>query len=259
MQFAQRFGPWAVVTGASSGIGEAVARQLASKGLDLVLVARRADRLSALSAQLHAQGGQCRVVALDLTGDAACEQLVEHTSDLDVGLLVHAAGFGLGGPHLDRPLHQHLEMLDLNCRSTVELVHAFLPGLQRRGRGGIALVGSILGFHGVPWSAHYAATKAFVVSLAEGLQVEAAPHGVDVSVHAPGPTRTGFFERASMQAGSAADPHSVAGHIVRRLRSRRVVLTDWLGWLIRLSTSTAPRWLRVRIVGQVMRGMTHHR
>ena len=96
----------------------------------------------------------------------------------------------------------------------------------------------------------------FVTSLAEGLQVELAPHGVDVSVHAPGPTRTGFFERASMQAGAAADPDQVARVIVRRLRSRRVVLTDWLGWLIRMATSTAPRWLRVRIIGRVLHGMT---
>lgn len=256
MTLATACGPWAVVTGASSGIGRALALELAAAGLDLVLVARREDRLAALGEQLSARGRAVRLLPLDLTAEGAVEAVVARTADLDVGLVVHAAGVGWGGPHEGLSLDGHLRMLALNCRATLELAHRFQPRLAARGRGGLVLLASVVGFAGAPWSAHYAATKAYVLSLGEGLQHEWARHGLDVTVVAPGPTATEFFEVASLSASRASTPEEVARVTVARLGRRGVVLPDWLGFWIRVAMSTAPRWLGVRILGRVMAGMS---
>jgi len=248
-----RYGPWAVVTGASSGIGKAMARQLADHGLSVVLVARRTERLEALASELPTTS---RVVPLDVGASGCGTLLAERTADLDVGLVVHAAGFGLGGPHLDDALATHQAMLAVNGAGCLELAHAFLPRLRSRGRGGMVLVGSAIGFGGVPWAAHYAATKAYVITLAEGLRVEESRWGIDVVALAPGPTDTEFFGIASMRTSAAASPEQVARAALQRLRARDVVLTDWLGWAIAWSLATAPRWLRVRIMARVMGRMT---
>jgi short-subunit dehydrogenase len=252
----ERYGPWAIVTGASSGIGRQTALELARDGLHLVLVARRQAELDALADEIRGLGAESRVLAMDLTAPDAVLHLDEATRDLDVGLVAHAAGFGLGGPHEAHALDTHLTMLDLNGRCTLELAHRFLPRLQSRGRGGLLLYASVIAYTGVPWAANYAATKAYVMSLGEGLQVEWARHGLDVTIVAPGPTETGFFEVASMSASAASSPQEVARTTVARLGSTGVVLPDWLGWAIRLSMRTAPRWLGVRIMARIMGGMT---
>ncbi len=230
MTLTTRYGPWAVITGASSGIGRALALELARAGLDVVLVARRQDRLEALAAEVAGMGRAHRVLAMDLTAERAVDDLVARTADLDVGLVMHAAGFGLGGPHGDHPLEAHRRMLDLNCRVTLELVQRFEPRLVPRGRGGVVLLASVIAFTGVPWSAHYAATKAYVMSLGEGLQVEWATQGLDVTIVAPGPTATEFFEHASMTASAASTPEEVARTTVARLGRRGVVLSDRLAF-----------------------------
>lgn len=255
MTLTHRYGPWALVTGASSGIGRATALELGRAGLDLVLVARRADRLAEVADALVAMGRRAHVLPLDLTAPDAVATLQENTADLDVGLVVHAAGFGISGPHEDTPLDAHLAMLDLNVRTTLEIAYRFQPRLRARGRGGLVLYASVIAFTGVPWAAHYAATKAYVLSLAEGLDVEWRCHGLDVTAIAPGPTATEFFERASMTAGATATPEEVAHTTVRRLGRRSVVLPDRLGWTIRTSLWMAPRWLAVRIMGRIMGGM----
>ena len=253
-----RYGPWAVVTGASSGIGQAVARQLSAAGLGVVVVARRADRLDALVAELGGPA-RARAVPLDLTEPDAVAWLRGAVADLDVGLVVHSAGVGLGGEHLSAALERHQQMLDLNCRSTLEVVDVFLPGLLARGRGGLVLLASVVGFTGVPWAAHYSATKAYVMSLGEALQHELRGSGVDISVVAPGPTLSEFGSHARMTMTAGATPEAVARTIVRRLSARGVVLTDLFAWAIRLSTVWVPRRLVVWIMGQVMGGMTRGR
>src|SRR5262249_16668194 len=158
----------AVVTGASSGIGREIALQLAESGLHLVLVARSKAALDQIAADLAARFGiETRVVDLDLAREASAESLRSATSDLDVGLLVAAAGFGTSGPFLDSSLEQELDMLSVNCRSLVATCWHFGRRLAVRGRGGMVLLSSILGFQGTPYSAHYGATKAYVQSLAE--------------------------------------------------------------------------------------------
>ncbi len=257
--FAHRYGPWAVVTGASDGIGEAFARQLAASGLHLVLVARRAPRLEALAAELQqAHGTRCRVIAADLAEPDAVYRLSADTADLDIGLLVAAAGFGTSGALLDAELGPELQMADLNCRSVTAQAWHFGARFARRGRGGVVFMSSLLAFHGVPRAAHYAATKAYVQSLAEGLRVEWAPLGVDVIASAPGPIRSGFAARANLQMAQALPAEVVARGTLQALGRRTTVRPGWLSKLLGWSLALLPRWAQVRAITPVMQGMTAH-
>ena len=178
------------------------------------------------------------------------------TAELDVGLLVAAAGYGSAGHFLDRPLDDEIDMLTLNCRSVLAQSWHMGQRLRARGRGGLVLFGSLLGFHGTPGSANYAATKAYVQSLAEALRVEWQGHGVDVLACAPGPVHTGFANRAGMQLSMAAQPAEVAEATLNALGRSGTIRPGLLSKLLGWSLGTAPRAWRVRIMGQIMRGMT---
>jgi uncharacterized protein len=254
-----RYGPWAVVTGASDGIGRAVARELAAAGVHLVLAARRKDVLDALGAELSARHGvETRCVGVDLSERAGVEALLAGTLDLDVGLLVAAAGFGTSGAFLESSVETELVMIDVNCRAVAALSHAFGRRFVARGRGGLVLLSSLVAFQGVPRAANYAATKAYVQSLAEGLRIELAPQGVDVVASAPGPVHSGFGARASMRMSLAQSPEEVARGTLAALGRWGTVRPGFLARFLELSLALLPRWGRVRMMGVVMRGMTNH-
>ena len=193
--FRLRYGPFALVTGASEGIGEAFARELAARGLHLLLLARRPGPLEALAQVLRqAHGVQVRTLAAD-AGDPRLVPAVEALAGGDeVGLVIHSAAFSALGPFLDRSLEDLQKVLDVNCRATIALAHHFGRGMATRGRGGILLMSSLAGGQGTPIVATYAATKAFEIVLAEGLWDELGPRGVDVLACRAGPTRTPTFE-----------------------------------------------------------------
>ncbi len=248
-----RYGPEAVVTGATSGIGRAVAGELARAGLSLVLVARDASALAVVRDEL---GGGAGTVAADLSTPDGVAAVLAATADLDVGLLVSAAGFGTSGALVDGDPATELAMLDVNCRATYSLAREFGARLARRGRGGIVLFGSIVGYQGAPGAAHYAATKAYVQTLGEGLRRELAPAGVDVLVSSPGPVHTGFAARAGMTMARALQPGDVAVATLAALGRRTTVTPGGLSKLLRWSLATLPRTARTRVMGRVMAGMT---
>jgi short-subunit dehydrogenase len=254
-----RYCRWAVVTGASSGIGEAIATELAAAGLNLVLVARRQAELTQIARNVSAQHDvQTRVLVADLADHSGIQAVETETNDLDVGLLVAAAGFGTAGSLLEARIEDELAMLDVNCRAVLALSMHFGRRFAERGRGGLILFGSLVGFQGAPQAAHYAATKAYVQTLAEGLHVELAPRGVDVLVSAPGPVHSGFAARARMQMGAAEKPSTVARATVSALGRRMTVTPGLLSKFLTYSLMTAPRSLRTRIMGSIMGGMTKH-
>lgn len=254
-----RYGGWAVVTGASDGIGREIACRLAEAGLPLVLIARRGAALEALSQELAARHGvQVHALPADLSTPQGIEAVRAGTKPLDVGLLVAAAGFGTSGPFLDADLAVEQEMLAVNCGAVLALRHAIGRRLARRGRGGIVLLGSIVGFQGVPRAAHYAATKAYVQSLGEALHVELAPAGVDVLSSAPGPVRSGFGARADMRMGLALQPRDVAQATLEALGRRTTARPGWLSMLLYAALALLPRALRVHVMARVMGGMTAH-
>ncbi len=255
----QRYGPQALVTGASSGIGREIAVQLANAGFDLVLVARREALLRELAADLADRHHiDVKVLPLDLALAEGVEQLIAATDGSDIGLYVAAAGFGTSGPFLDANLDQEREMCRLNCEAVLATSLVFGRRMADRGRGGIILMSSVVGFQGMPNAAHYAATKAYVQTLAEALYVELRPLGVDVLAAAPGPTASGFAERADMQMGRALSARVVAQGTLGALGRRPTALPGLLSRVLKDSLTPLPRRTRVRIMGSVMAGMTGH-
>lgn len=256
-RFRERYGPTAVVTGASAGIGRAVATELARRGLDLCLVARRGDVLEELAQRLRADHGvDVAVVPLDLGDPSAAATLLTRTTGLDVGLYVAAAGFGTTGGFLDADAGREVEMLRVNVESVLATTHGFATRMARRGSGGIVLLSSIVAFQGVPRSAGYAATKAYVQVLAEGLRPELASFGVDVLAVAPGPVHSEFADRAGMTMGRALTPEDVAGPALDALGRRGTVAPGALSKLLSVSLAPLPRRTRTTVMGAVMRGMT---
>ncbi len=259
-QFATKYGPTGLVTGASDGIGAAIASELAARGFELVLVARRAEKLNELAAQLReTHQVAVDVVPADLGTQSGVERVLESISDKEVGLYVGCAGFGTSGAFLDGQLQDELEMIDVNCRALTALAHPIGQQMRARGRGGMILMGSIVGFQGVAQSANYAATKAYVQSFAEGLAAELRPHGVDVLSSAPGPVHSGFATRAGMKMGAAATPEIVARGTISALGRRVTVRPGAQSKVLGYALATLPRAARSRILGRIMTGMTKHR
>lgn len=257
--FSQKYGPWAVVTGASDGIGQAFAEELATLGMNLVLVARRVDRLQQLAhAITQKHSVEARIIAADLSVAEGRAEVDEKTRDLDVGLLVAAAGFGTSGSLLDANLEVERSMLEVNCFAILEQCVVFGQRFAKRGRGGIILMASLLGWQGVSGAAHYAATKAYIQSLAEGLNRELAPSNVDVLASAPGPVNSGFASRADMRMGNADAPATVAKASLQALGRKSTVIPGALGKFLSYSLLWLPRFLRVRILTNVMESMTRH-
>ena len=203
--------PITLITGASAGLGAEFARQCRQRGDELVLVARRKDRLEALAEEL----GSCHVVAADLARPEAAAKLLADVSGLGLRIdtLINNAGFGAAGTFVEAPPERLLEMIDLNTRSLTELCRLALPAMLERRRGYILNVASTAAFQPGPYSAVYYATKAYVLSLSEALHEESKGSGVHVTALCPGPTATEFFEVAGSPNGRlakmATDPKAV--------------------------------------------------
>jgi short-subunit dehydrogenase len=254
---AKRYGPWAVVTGASDGIGRSFATALAKAGLNVVLVARREAALRDLAAQLRrSHGVEAIAIGADLSSSEDVARVAHETHDLDVGLLIAAAGFGVSGPFIDNDVHIELNMIDVNCRALAQMTHAFAGRFIARKSGGIILMSSLVAFQGVPRAANYAATKAYVQTLAEGLHDELAPLGVDVLASAPGPVKSGFGQRAGMRIGLGQTPDEVAEASLEALGRRTTVRPGFLAKALEASMKPLPRGIRVKMMARVMAGLT---
>jgi short-subunit dehydrogenase len=253
-----KYGRWAVVTGASSGIGKAFAIRLAQDGFNLVLVARRQSELDEVSSELKIHFHvETVVLALDLSHKNSNEELFVACRELDVGILVASAGFGSSGLFTELDRHEELNMIDVNCRAVAEQVHYFADLFSARNRGGIIMLSSIVAFQGVPLSSTYAATKAFVQTLAEGLYFELRPFNVDVLAVAPGPVQSGFSSRARLSPGKMEDADIVAGQSIAALGKMATLRPGFLAKLLAVLL-TVPRAARIRIMSLVMAGMTQH-
>lgn len=249
--FAQK--RWALVTGASDGIGRAFALELAGRGFACVLVGRSTAKLNEVAQKI----GQAdsRIMVADLSHADGVRHVIEAASDLAVELVVAAAGYGTSGSFVEADLANELAMIDVNCRAVAELVHHFGEQMAARRRGGIVVFSSIVAFQGVPQSANYAATKAYIQTLAEGLRPELKPFGVDVLSVAPGPIASGFAARAGLTMGLSQTPEIVARQSLAALGRKTTVRPGWLSKLLIGSLSLLPRWGRTLIMTQIMAGM----
>ncbi len=189
--FKEKYGPWAVIAGASEGLGAAFTRALAQRGLNVIPVARRSDLLEILSNEVRQEYGvQVKPLVLDLASSDVLEQISKETDDLEVGLMVYNVGLSLIGTFLHRTIEDHETILNTNCRTQLLFTHHYGLKMKERGKGGIIILSSLAGFQGTAMVAHYAATKAYNRVLAEGLWDELKPYGVDVLSACAGATAT---------------------------------------------------------------------
>jgi uncharacterized protein len=255
--FLNTYGSWALITGASEGIGCEFAKQLASMKFNVLLVARRETELTQLAQELSERYAiSTQILAVDLSQQSGIDAVINRGNELSIGLLVAAAGFGTSGNLIDNSLFTESDMLALNCHAVLALSWHFARKFVAQKRGGIVLLSSVVAFQGVPGSANYAATKAYVQSLAEGLQVELKPFNVDVLSVAPGPVATGFAKRAGLNLGRAPNPELIASVALTGLGKQTTIRPGFLSKLLGYSLAMLPRWGRVMVMTKVMAGMT---
>lgn len=257
--FKERYGPAALVTGASSGIGRALAEALASRGLDLVLVARGENALHELRGGLEARHGiKATVIPADLSNSDGVGATVRgiRENGIDLGLAALNAGFGSHGTFETLDAEREAAMVDLNCRGVVQMTHALLPEMKARGRGGIIIVSSVLGALPGPHMATYSATKAFGKAFAEALHGECAPAGVDVLALMPGTTDTAFFDNAEARRAikmRGAPPSRVAETALKALGKKAYAVDGWGNKLAVFTAKFLPRRLVIRLCRYALR------
>lgn len=252
--FKARYGGWALVTGASAGLGEQFALQLAAAGLPVVLVARRADRLEALAARIRKEHGvEALVVGDDLSDPAATERIAAAVGTREVGVLVANAGFGFSGPFVEGDAAEDARMVALNCAAVVAQAHRFVPPMLARGRGAVVVVASLAAFQPTPWFAVYGATKAFDLAFAEALRSELRGSGVDVIALCPGSTKTEFSIHAHMdRPPDGDDPGAVVAECLSRLGRTPSVVTGFGNKIAALAHRFLPRGMVAETTGRVL-------
>lgn len=228
-KFADKYGPWAVVAGGSQGLGAAFAAEVAARGVNLVLIARRAGPLEATAAALRARHGvEVRTVSVDLASPGFLDVVERAAQGLEIGLLVCDAANSHTGKFLDSNLATCLNILDTNCRAPLSLIQAFGSRMAERGRGGIIVMSSLSAFWGSPYVAVYGATKAFLVNLGEALWRELGDRGVDVTVCTAGPILTPNYLASIPNRNGPSPlemkPEDVASTAVRALGRRHLVV-----------------------------------
>jgi short-subunit dehydrogenase len=243
-------GKWALVTGASAGIGIAFARELAGRGAKLVLTARRRERMEALAAELTKAGTEVRIVTADLNEPGAPQAIYDATEGAGVAIemLINNAGLGQYGAFVENGMQQELGQIRVNCESMVALTRLFVPKMVERRRGWVMILASTASFQPVPYLTTYAATKAFDRMFALGVAAEVAQFGVKVTALCPGPTKSEFFEVARASAFESRGTQS-AEEVARigvdaLLRGKRTIIPYFGG----KATAFAVRFLPVGLI-----------
>jgi uncharacterized protein len=252
----------ALITGSSSGIGESFAYALARQNYDLVLVARRQDRLQAVAAKAMELGaGRVEIAALDLGRSSALHELQGRLASvpIEVDFLINNAGFGTTGRFDRLPLEREIEEIELNVTALVALTRLFLPPMVERGRGTIINVASTAAFQPIPYMATYAATKAFVLNFTEAIAAETAHTGVHILALCPGPVRTEFQAVAKNENGlipsfAYMDADTVARQALEAVaRGRRVRINGIMNAAGAVAARLFPRSLVTAIAGRIFR------
>ena len=253
---------WAVITGASSGLGAIFAEQLAKRGLSLVLTGRDEPRLTTVQERVSqiTPGIDVELVVGDLGTESGIEAIMAHLDGRAIDVLVNNAGFGTYGPLSEADAGREHDMVAVNVDALVRLTRAVLPGMLERGTGGILNVASTIAFQPAPYQATYGASKAFVLSFSQALWAETRGSGVTVTTLCPGPTRTGFVDALGSDVShtaiyrhlAAPEPVVVAG--LRALdRGRPVVVPGLRNWMMAYAGRFMPGWATALVGARLLR------
>jgi short-subunit dehydrogenase len=240
--FTTRYGAWAAVAGASEGLGEAFADALAARGVNLLLLARRAEALGEVARRIRSEWGvEVRPLTIDVASPNLPIALAEASTGLEIGLVVYNAAFAPIGPFFDLPEEDLFQAIDVNVRGPIVFLRSLVPPMLERGRGAVVLMSSLSGLQGSPKIATYAATKAFNTILAEGLWGELRSNGIDVVASCAGAIRTpGYSQSSAKEAPGMLDPIEVAEQTLRALgRGPRIVP----GWVNKIASTLLQRIL----------------
>jgi short-subunit dehydrogenase len=247
---------YALVTGASRGIGAALARALADDGHSLILSARSADDLERVRESLRRPGIEVQCIPADLSRDSGAKNLLAEieAQGWEIDLLVNNAGLGSRGEFAAMPLERELAEVQVNVAAAVELTHGVLPEMRRRRRGGVIQVSSVAAYQAVPGMATYAATKVFLLHFSLALWAELRQKGVHVMALCPGATRTNFFADAGMRTPRGQAPEEVAALALRGFRAQRpIVVCGGGNRVLTLAVRWLPRATAARLAGAVTR------
>ena len=247
------YGNWALITGASSGIGEEFARRLAEEGMSLILVARRKERLEKLSAELKQKNNIEIVIApLDLSEDNFMEKLKQYVGNRIVSILVNNAGVGSTGEFINTNSEHEMKMVKLNCVAPTILAHHFVRPMVEQKRGAIIFLGSVVGYQPTPYMATYSASKVFNVFMGEALWWELKKYNIDVLAVNPGGTETEFQRIAKASVGPAPRKASdVVNTALKALGKKPGVVDGYLNKILAVSSKFASRKLTVIVSGFV--------
>jgi short-subunit dehydrogenase len=251
----EKYGDWALVTGASSGIGEEFSKQLAALSFNLVLVARRKRRLEDLAEKLIAQHKiEVLVIDLDLTQPDFLAEIEKRITHIEVGLLINNAGFAITGGFLDDKAENQIRILDLNCRAPLILSHYFGNKMMKNGKGAIINIASASAFLPMPYWTNYAASKAYLLHFTEGLWYELQDKGVDVLALCPSGTKTEFAERANIQPHGMNVEYVVA-EALRNIGKRPTSIPGFKGKFSRHILTLCSRKTLIKIGAKVVEKM----
>lgn len=258
----KKYQDWALITGGSAGIGFAFAEQLAAEGLNIVLVARRQSQLDEAAQSLRSRHGvKTETIAMDMSGDGAPQALYDATQDKKIGMLILSAGVETTGDYTKVDLAAHRNLIKLNIQAPAELARLYGEDMSRRGAGGIIFLASLFAYQGVPTVANYSASKAYILSLGEGLNVEFKKRGVDVLVVSPGLTDTQMSASMPVDFGkmpiTIQKPAKVARIGLKSLGRKASVVPGLINKVYAFENRFIPRMWPTKLFGfLVQRAMT---
>ena len=254
--FLEKYGPWALVTGASSGIGAEFCRQLSGYGLHIVMIARRKSAMEKIAANLvEKYSVEVKTIESDLSKDDFFAKLEPEISSIDIGILINNAGFGVKGSFLSNSLERELELLNVNCRAPLELTHIIGQKMLERKKGGIFFLSSVLGYSASPYFANYAASKAYNLFMGGALWSELKAAGIDVSVLCPGSTQTEFDKVSGHKGFVTMEAEAVVRTGLRNI-GKPYIVAGVRNKLAVLLIKIFPRRITTIIMGIFMRKMS---
>ena len=255
----RRYGEWALVTGASSGLGADFVRQLAKKKMNIILVARRVDKMNAVAEEVENECSvKTQVIGQDLIKSDAVDNIKNKVGDKEIGVLINNAGYGMLGKFHENDYDYQIEMVKLNCVVPVALSHAFIDQMVKRGKGAVIFLASTAAYQGVPLFSVYAATKVFNLFLAEGLWGEYRKQGIDIMGLSPGYTTTEFQSHAHITHAKGPTPaksENVVELAIRKLGKRPSIVHGALNYIGAFSSRLMPRGTSVKLSGAIMKMM----